>query len=139
MRTFHLMAVVTLLLVTPLARAGEEAPTARAKEAAAAWLALVDAGKYGESWQEAASLFRASVTREQWEGAVQAARGPLGALRSRKLKSATARKSLPGAPDGEYLVIQYQTRFEGKAAAVETVTPMREKNGSWRVSGYYVK
>jgi len=23
--------------------------------------------------------------------------------------------------------------------AVETVTPMKEKDGSWRVSGYYIK
>jgi len=139
MRTVHLLPVVALLLVAPLARAGDDEATAKAKEAAAAWLKLVDAGRYGESWDGAAALFRASVTREQWEGAARAARAPLGALKSRKPRSATARKSLPGAPDGEFVVIQYQARFEGKAAAVETVTPMREKDGSWKVSGYYIK
>jgi hypothetical protein len=35
-------------------------------------------------------------------------------------------------------VIQYATRFE-RANVVETVTPMRDKDGSWKVSGYYVK
>ncbi len=46
---------------------------------------------------------------------------------------------MPGAPDGEYVVIQYDSSFEHKQAAVETVTPMLDKDGKWRVSGYYIK
>ncbi|HWN92533.1 MAG TPA: DUF4019 domain-containing protein, partial [Verrucomicrobiae bacterium] len=48
-------------------------------------------------------------------------------------------RTLPGAPDGEYVVIQYETAFENKASAVETITPMLDKDGSWRISGYYIK
>ena len=47
--------------------------------------------------------------------------------------------SLPGAPDGEYVVIQFDTSFTNKKVAVETVTPMKDEDGIWRVSGYYVK
>jgi Protein of unknown function (DUF4019) len=47
-------------------------------------------------------------------------------------------RSLPNAPAGEYVVIQYETQFEHKANAIETVTPLREKNGSWKVSGYFI-
>ena len=47
--------------------------------------------------------------------------------------------SLPGAPDGEYVVIQMETSFENKASAVETITPMRDSDGEWRVAGYYIK
>ena len=57
---------------------------------------------------------------------------------SRKLVSATYATSLPGAPDGEYVVLQYQTRFKYKKSAIETVTPMLD-NKRWRVSGYYVR
>jgi hypothetical protein len=32
-----------------------------------------------------------------------------------------------------------QTSFENKKAAVETVTPMMDKDGIRRVSGYYIK
>jgi hypothetical protein len=46
---------------------------------------------------------------------------------------------LPGAPDGEYVVFQFDTQFEHKRAAVETVTPMRDPDGSWRVSGYFIR
>ena len=45
----------------------------------------------------------------------------------------------PGAPDGEYVVIQYEASFENKASAVETITPMLDKDGQWRVSGYFMK
>ena len=46
---------------------------------------------------------------------------------------------MPGAPDGEYVVIQFETSFENKKHAIETVTPMMDKDGTWRVSGYYIR
>jgi hypothetical protein len=58
---------------------------------------------------------------------------------ARKLKSKQYTKNLPGAPDGECVVIQYETTFEKKQSAIETVTPMLDKDGKWRVSGYYIK
>jgi hypothetical protein len=114
-------------------------PEALAQQSSDVWLALVDSGKYADSWQEAAQLFRAAVSKDQWQSAMRASREPLGKMLSRKLKSATYSKTLPGAPDGEYVVIQYDSRFEHKQAAVETVTPMLDKDGKWRVSGYYIK
>jgi hypothetical protein len=103
------------------------------------WLGIVDSGKYGESWKEAAEYFRNAVKQDQWEQAVQAVRKPLGKLVSRKMKSATFKTSLPGAPDGQYVVIEFETSFENKKSAIETVTPMMDKDGKWRVSGYYIK
>lgn len=46
---------------------------------------------------------------------------------------------LSGAPDGRYVVIQYETAFERKKSAVETITPMVDPDGAWRVSGYYIR
>jgi hypothetical protein len=103
------------------------------------WLALIDAGKYADSWQESSSLFKAHVSKPQWQTLVSATRDPLGKVISRKLTSVAYTKTLPGAPDGDYVVIQYQTSFEHKQSAVETVTPMLDKDGKWRVSGYFIK
>jgi hypothetical protein len=36
-------------------------------------------------------------------------------------------------------VIQFETSFANKQRAVETVTPMLDTDGAWRVSGYYVR
>jgi len=107
--------------------------------AAEKWLGIVDEGKYAESWNEAAELFKNAVKQGQWEQAIQAVRAPLGKLVSRKVKSTSYQTSLPGAPDGQYLVIVFETSFENKKSAIETVTPMMDKDGKWRVSGYYIK
>jgi Protein of unknown function (DUF4019) len=117
----------------------EETAEKAAEAAAKAWLALVDAGNYTESWSQASSLFRKQLTVDQWKSAVRSAREPFGRVLSRQVESARYTKSLPGAPDGEYVVIQYDTSFEKKKSAVETVTPMKDTDGVWRVSGYYVK
>jgi hypothetical protein len=103
------------------------------------WLALVDQGGYAESWQHAAELFKKAVTQEQWEHSMSAFRKPLGNVVSRDLNSSTYTTSLPGAPDGEYVLTQFATSFENKKSGVETVTPMRDPDGQWRVSGYYIK
>jgi hypothetical protein len=128
------------LLVSGLAVSAASADKQKAAVTAAeTWLEKVDAGQYAESWKEAAELFRKAVTQAQWDQALQAARKPLGKCLSRKMKNCAYETSLPGAPDGEYVVIQFDASFENKKAAVETVTPKLEKDGTWRVSGYFIR
>ena len=79
------------------------------------------------------------MSKEQWKDTLNTVRAPLGKLDSRQLKSATYTTKIPNAPAGEYVVLQFETRFENKSAALETVTPMLEKDGKWKVSGYFVK
>jgi hypothetical protein len=131
--------VLALLLCASSAAQAQEKPEQLAQKSAESWLALVDSGKYLQSWDGAAEFFKGAITKEQWQSALGTARTPQGKVLSRTLKSATYTKTLPNAPDGEYVVIQYDTNFEHKQAAVETVVPMREKDGEWRVSGYFIK
>jgi len=119
--------------------ADDELDTAPAMAAAQSWLATVDAGRYGESWEEASKAFRDALTKPQWESMVEPVRSQTGNLVARKVRSARYTRELPNAPAGEYVVIQYDTRFERIAHAVETVTPMKDPDGSWKVSGYFVK
>ena len=127
-----------LLVVVPLIGSAAEGKEEVARRAALEWLALVDAMQYDASWKEASSLFQAQVSSPDWVKAVAAARSPLGDFVTRHLISATYATSLPGAPDGEYVVLQFQADFENKAQAVETITPMLDE-GQWRVSGYYIR
>ncbi|MEW6418870.1 MAG: DUF4019 domain-containing protein [Nitrospirota bacterium] len=103
------------------------------------WLQLVDNAKYDESWNSAAEFFKSAVVRDSWQQTLKAFRSPLGKIISRKVKSKEFTRSLPGVPDGQYVVIKYETSFENKKSAIETVTPMLDKDGKWRVSGYYIK
>ena len=138
-RTIACLVAVALALsvITAIAQDSDKEKTA--VSAAKKWLSMVDEGKYSESWQEAAEYLRNAINQEQWNRSLQGVRKPLGKVVSRQKKSATYRTSLPGAPDGEYVVIQFDTSFENKKAAIETVTPMMEQDGQWRVSGYYIK
>lgn len=110
-----------------------------ATDAALSWLALVDSARYAESWDEAAAVFKTAVPQEQWVGTLKTLHSPVGRTESRNVIKREYMTSLPNAPKGEYVVIQFKTNFENKKSAVETVTPMVDTDGKWRVSGYYVK
>ena len=142
-RTLQVPAWLSFLLLVFVGSSGvalaQQKPEDLAQQSSDAWLALTDQGKYADGYQEAAQYFKNAVTKDQWQSAMHASREPLGKVLSRKLKSATYTKTLPGVPDGEYVVIQYDSSFEHKQSAVETVTPMLDKDGKWRVSGYYIK
>jgi Protein of unknown function (DUF4019) len=117
----------------------QESDTKAAQAAVDAWLVLMDRQQYGATWDKAASAFKKAISQDKWKAAARSARMPFGALKSRTLKSTTATKSLPGAPDGEYLVFQFTTAFDQKAAAEETVAAVHDKDGKWRVGGYFIR
>ncbi|MBU0677592.1 MAG: DUF4019 domain-containing protein [Verrucomicrobia bacterium] len=116
----------------------EEAESA-AIDAAQKWLALIDDGQFEKSWELSASYFKANVTLEQWIAAMKGVRVPLGAKLSRKVLTTKYMTEMPGGPDGEYVVIQFESSFQNKANAIETITPMLDKDGRWRASGYYIR
>lgn len=132
------LALLGVVLMGWTAAAVEEKEAA-ALDATQSWLALVDQGEYGESWVRAAVYFKNAISRDQWNQSLHAVRRPLGEVLSRTLKSRTFLTELPGAPDGQYVVIQFDTSFENKRSAVETVTPMLEQDGAWRVAGYFIR
>lgn len=134
-----IVVAMAATLASPLVHAQDAKAIADATAAADAWLAVADQGNADATWEQSAEVFRSALSKADWASSFRAARAQPGAMKSRQQKSAVYRTSLPGAPDGEYVVIQYATQFERKANAIETVTPMREKDGSWKVSGYYLK
>ncbi len=133
------IACVLLILLSWMPAVANETAEKRAMEASDTWLKLIDNNQYAKSWETAAELFKNAVGKEQWNQSLNAVRKPLGKVMKRTVRSKQYTTSLPGAPDGEYVVIQYETSFENKKSSVETVTPMLDKDGKWRVSGYYIK
>jgi hypothetical protein len=110
-----------------------------AVEAAQSWLAIVDAGKYGDSWQSAAQYFKDKVPQDQWETSLRQVREPFGTVVSREISNLQYTTNMPGAPVGEYAIIQFKTDFKDKHGSIETITPMLDKDGTWRVSGYFIR
>jgi len=142
MNATRITRIITLLGVLAISgsllRAAAK-PEQEAQAVAGQWLALVDAGKFAEGWKTAAGLLQKAAPQKQFTQSLEAVRKPLGKLISRKLKSAKYTKSVQGAPAGEYVILQFDTSFENQKDALETVTPMLDADGKWKVSGYFIK
>ena len=148
-RSLFILAAGLLLpfAATPLAAQDAEAEasadgaSAEVEAAAAAateWLALLDAGEYEESWREAASAFQDAVTPAVWETSLNDARSPFEPFGERTLTSSQQLTDPPGAPAGDYVLLQYSTEVSGDRTVTETVVPMKEGD-AWKVSGYNVQ
>jgi len=142
------LTVVCLIGLAAGAAAAQK-PEDAAQAAAEAWLSRVDGGDYAGSWDQAARVLKAGVKRPEWTDSVRAARSPLGKVVSRRLKSREYTEKAPttrvvggkvytwGA--GRYVVLEFDTAFANKPSAAETVIPMAEPDGAWRVSAYSVR
>ncbi len=145
MFSFHkILLLICLLLVAVLSVAGaaEQGPTAKETEAVAAakvFLSMVDRGEYVQSWEQASSLFAERIPKEDWVEGISRFRPTFGAVQERTLKGSHFARSLPGAPDGEYVLILFTSTFEQKVSAVETITMMLDVDKQWRAAGYYIE
>ncbi len=133
------IAILGLLLVWATTPRAETKPEVAAQETAGKWLALVDGGKDAESWEQMSAPFKKEVSKRKWKSTIGEIRKPLAKPVSRKLKSAEYTKELAGAPEGEYVVVRFDTAFEHKPSAVETVTLLLGQDLIWRVASYTVK
>ncbi len=109
------------------------------RQAAERWLSLVDGGLAAESWKSASAYFQATIPQERWLRAIGSIRTPYGSELSRKAVKADYTRTVPGAPEGDYMVLQFATTFSGRSDAVETVTTVFDKDGQWRVAAYAIK
>lgn len=139
MNKFAAGLTFVLALAADAVAAGEEEDVGQAVAAAQSWLAIVDAGKFSESWDRAATTFQKGITKAKWEQAVGNVRTPIGAVKSRIVMKGKDAPRLINLPVGDAVVIQFATSFEKLAPTIETVTPFRESDGSWKASGYYIK
>jgi hypothetical protein len=139
-RCYCSLLILCLALTTTAAFPQDKTDKTQAAEKAAAdWLKLLDFDAYAKSWHQASTMLRIKVTEGNYEQTLRETRSPLGAVLSRAMKSIEYRTQLPGFPDAEYALLKYDTSFEHKKRAVETVTMTLEKDGHWRAAGYSIR
>ncbi len=107
--------------------------------AAQKWLELLDTGKLGTAWDVSAKYLKSTVTRAEWVKGVADARKPYGKFKSRTAARFARSHSLPGAPDGDYAIIEFESAFANGKKAAEQVIWMFEPGDKWRVSGYFIR
>ena len=106
-----------------------------AEIAARAWLALVDAGKYDEAYETRCDLWQSKVTAEANRNELETLRKDRGAGVSRNQTMAQKANSLPGLPEGDYIILMFQTQF-AKGSGSETMVISNE--GEWKVFTYAI-
>lgn len=113
-------------------------PATDGRAAAMKWLALIDAGDYGKSWDLAAKPLQASVTRADWILGMNRARRFYGKVLSRKFKDTIYAKNPPGFAPGEYEILHFKVRLAIKGQATEVVSMQLQSDDQWLVAGYHI-
>ncbi|MCQ8883438.1 DUF4019 domain-containing protein [Pseudoalteromonas shioyasakiensis] len=126
-----------LLLITFLSCFCANAEELEVINRAKSWLVLIDNGQYQQSWQQTDSLFKQAMPQSNWSNVLKQVRVPLGKVILRKNLSLMKYDSLPGTPDGEYVIIQFQSQFMNKEQAVETIS-LSKNSGQWQPLGYFI-
>lgn len=131
-------AIAMTLLLAACGPSPTEVESARAADVRAReWLALIDAGDFGESWETAARLFQARITKEEWEILSWRVRPSQGRPRERELVAAKYTATLPWEPPGEHVFIQYRIKTP-EGSDLETLT-MRLDAEQWKTLGYNIR
>ena len=141
MRKLFLLGFVGMLSLagSTQAQAAAEPIPAAAQQAAETWLKLLDNNKWDESWRTGAQVFRTAIKIEKWRLTGGKERKPFGRFLSRKLKTQRMDPAKAGSPTLRNATFEYGAAFQFKKEASETVTASLEKDGKWRVSGYYIR
>lgn len=129
------------ILIVLLAGVASALQTDREKAALAAaekWLALVDAGKYADSWRETAEAFRGRVEQKSWEQRLRSDRGSEGACVARNFISSAFQKSPPKTRSSDCIAIRFNTSFQKRKYALERLTLVLDKDEQWRVADYLI-
>ncbi len=127
------MVVYPILNETPDTEKAEKA-TAVAME----FLQLIDAQKYAESWQMAADLMKEKVAEKDWVEKLTKARTLSGEMIERAEKSTTYSPSAMDSPEGEYISLIFDSKYQRAESVSEYVTVMLE-DGHWKVAGYFIQ
>ena len=127
----------TLLLIIFLSCFCAHAEELEVIHRAKSWLVLIDNGQYQQSWQQTDSLFKQTMPQSNWSKALKQVRVPLGKVILRKNLSLMNYDSLPALPDGEYVIIQFQSQFMNKEQAIETIS-LSKSSGQWQPIGYFI-
>jgi serine-type D-Ala-D-Ala carboxypeptidase/endopeptidase len=136
---FGCLVIAALFSTSCRVSAQDDAAIKKAVAAAESFLTLLDNGKYDESWESSAEAFRKAVSKDQWKAAAGQVRGSVGSMSSRTVMSGADAPKASSNAQGEFVVVKFQTAFSKLPNAIETVSPMRDADGEYRVSGYFVK
>lgn len=135
------LALAAVLGGTPASAAEEPdraAAVAAAKDEATHWLEALDAGRYAESWDDAAGVMKEGRDQQEWIRDIASPRESFGKSVMRELQRAEFATAVRGAPSGKYVTVIYLTQFANAPLVHETILLTLEDE-RWRIAGYSIE
>ena len=133
-----IVAALFMILIPLYNQSPDSEKVEQAEPIGTEFLALVDGGKYAESWQSSASLMQEKISKNDWVEKLGKARNLSGGLVQRVQKSASYSTEAKDSPEGEYIMLIYESDFQRAEDVSEYVTVMREGD-AWKVAGYFMQ
>lgn len=133
-----IFACLVMILFPILSEKPDAEKAAAATAAAEEFLALIDAEQYDKSWEAASTPLKNKVAQEKWREHLSKARAQVGPLVARQQEKAIYSTSAQDQPDGEYIVLTYESSFKNIEGVTETITVMLD-GASWKVGGYFIQ
>ena len=99
------------------------------------WLALIDAGKYDQSYAFGCNAFHDKIAQDKWLMALKTLRTPLGGVVNRSVTEHTIKPNGVQGLNGKCAVITYDTSFAKADGQIETVV-LKWEGGKWLGAGY---
>jgi len=138
-KPFIVLLLATVAFCPAVISADKSESETEAKKATEEFLSVIDAGRFGESWNMAGTYMQRAISAELWQRKLETMRKPLGELIWRKLKSSKLEKTTLEVPGPEYFKLQFETSFKNREHAIETVSAAKQADGTQKVIGYYIE
>ena len=137
----HIVLIIAAIFMIVYPILSEKPDTEKAEKATAVakeFLQLIDTEKYAESWQMAANMMKEKVAEKEWVEKLTKARALSGSLVERVEDSVSYSPSAKDSPDGEYISLVFDSKYQRAESVSEYVTVMLE-GGHWKVAGYFIQ
>jgi len=102
---------------------------------------MIDQNRAAELWDGATPAARKRLGRAEFVNQLTQQRSPLGAPQQRTWVAINRQMVTDADAElaGQYLSVEYETRFAAAASKRELVSFHLERDGVWRFSGYFLK
>jgi DNA-binding CsgD family transcriptional regulator len=121
---------VTKTAVGTEPEAGARSEAAAAARAADAFLALIDEGRWAESYAVTGVAFRRLNSLAVWTDVSERVRPPLGAVLTRDL---AGNEYVPAPPEG-YRLVKFRSTYANGTQQTESIS-LAWEDGAWKVTG----
>lgn len=137
-RRISIFAMILFIGIMSGAAEGSSVFSSEALMKAEKFVAVVDSGDFFSAYDSGSKILKSLSDKDEWAAEQNRVFELLGRSLDRQLKTVRSRDSYPGMPDGNYLIVCYQTRTEYKTEAVEVLL-LKESGEGWRVCKYSIR